>query len=68
MHGPLFATRTGGRYTVRRLANELRMSADGYAEDLQANAHNLRHTFVTWLVRTAANVSLSLRDAMRPGR
>ncbi|MBU0719300.1 MAG: site-specific integrase, partial [Planctomycetes bacterium] len=41
------------------LAGELRKSANACDEDLQVNAHNLRHTFATWLVRTVADVSLA---------
>ncbi|MFH1108838.1 MAG: tyrosine-type recombinase/integrase, partial [Planctomycetota bacterium] len=47
------------RYNVRQLAGELRKSANACGEDLQVNAHNLRHTFATWLVRTVANASLA---------
>lgn len=57
--GPLFVTRTGKRYNVRQLASELRRTASGHGEDIQVNAHNLRHTFATWLARTVADVSLA---------
>jgi|GEM_PF-1461575 len=57
--GPLFVTRAGQRYNVRQLAGELRKSTTGCDEDLQVNAHNLRHTFATWLVRTVSDVSLA---------
>ncbi|MCK4658170.1 MAG: tyrosine-type recombinase/integrase [Phycisphaerae bacterium] len=57
--GPLFVTRAGKRYNVRQLAGELRKSTNACDEDLQVNAHNLRHTFATWLVRTVADVSLA---------
>jgi len=57
--GPLFVTRAGQRYNVRQLAGELRKSTTGCDEELQVNAHNLRHTFATWLVRTVADVSLA---------
>jgi len=59
MGGPLFVTRAGERYNVRQLAGELRKSTTGCEEKLQVNAHNLRHTFATWLVRTVADVSLA---------
>ncbi|MCP4250929.1 MAG: tyrosine-type recombinase/integrase [bacterium] len=45
--GPLFVTRAGKRYNVRQLVSELRKSTNACDEDLQVNAHNLRHTFAT---------------------
>lgn len=57
--GHLFATRAGKRYNVRQLANELRKSAAYCDETLQVNAHNLRHTFATWLARNVSDVALA---------
>jgi site-specific recombinase XerD len=57
--GPLFATRAGARYNGKQLAGELRKSGNSCRERIQVNAHNLRHTFATWLARTVADVSLA---------
>lgn len=58
-NGPLFVTRAGQRYNVRQLASELRKTTNGCGEDIQVNAHNLRHTFATWLARSVGDVSLA---------
>jgi site-specific recombinase XerD len=57
--GPLFVTRTGQAYNVRQLASELRKTTTNCAEAVQVNAHNLRHTFATWLARSVTGVALA---------
>jgi site-specific recombinase XerD len=57
--GPLFTTRTGQAYNVRQLASELHKTTTHCPEPLQVNAHNLRHTFATWLARSVADVALT---------
>ncbi len=56
--GPLFVTCAGERYNVRQLASEFADMGRCYAEEINVNPHNLRHTFATWLARSTSNVSL----------
>ena len=57
-HGPLFVTRSGGRYNVRQLASEIGKTARNQDDKLQVNPHNLRHTLATWLARSVSDVSV----------
>ncbi len=56
--GPLFHTQAGIRYNVRQLASEIVKTARGYDEPIEANPHNLRHSFATWLARSIPDVSI----------
>ncbi len=55
--GPLFVTQAGIRYNVRQLSGEIVGTAQCFDEPVEANPHNLRHTFATWLVRSVSDVS-----------
>jgi integrase/recombinase XerC len=58
IRGPLFVTQAGERYNVRQLASEFKKTARCCEDQIAVNPHNLRHTFATWLARSASNVSL----------
>ncbi len=57
-NGPLFVTPVGERYNVRQLASEIVKTGRGFAEPIDVNPHNLRHSFATWMARSTSSIAM----------